>query len=174
MPIPNIQTPRLLLRQLERSDAEELFVYAQDERVARPGMWEPYSSFADCAAHIDQLIASYESYLMWWALVHRADDRLIGRVEISRWSRENARAELSYALHHDYWGQRLMTEAVTAAIEYGWNTLDLHRLEATVLPNNLASIRLLTSLGMEREGTMRHHRMLWGEWVDVDLYSMIR
>jgi ribosomal-protein-alanine N-acetyltransferase len=151
-----------------------MFAYAQDELVARPGMWEPYSSFEECESHVDQLIREYESGLMWWALVLIEDDRLIGRVQLSDWSRSNSRAELSYALDRSYWGRGLMTEAVIAAANFGWTSMELHRLEATVLPDNQASIRLLSTLGMKREGRLRHYRRLWGDWVDVDIYGMLR
>ena len=84
MPIPTLQTERLLLRPLELGDAEDMFAYAQDEEVARPGMWEPYASFSECENHLNHLIGLYDRGLMWWALFHKEDERLIGRVELSK------------------------------------------------------------------------------------------
>lgn len=173
MSIPVITTERLFLRPLRIGDAADMYAYAQDELVARPGMWEPYESLEDCERHVEQLVGLYKRDLMWWALEHRGDGRLIGRVELSDWNRENARAELSYALSRDYWGLGLMTEAAAVAADYGWNELALHRLGATVRPNNVASVKILERLGMEREGQLRHYRRLWGEWVDVDVYSAL-
>lgn len=173
MPIPDVSTERLILRPLRIEDATDMFEYAQDERVARPGMWEPYASFEDCERHVTHLLNLYETGLMWWALEHRASGKMIGRVQISEWDRDHRRAELSYALHRAYWGQGLMTEAVREAVNYGWSELKLHRLGATVLPDNAASIRILRSVGMQYEGKHKHYRFLWGEWVDVDVYGTL-
>ncbi|MBS1718223.1 MAG: GNAT family N-acetyltransferase [Armatimonadetes bacterium] len=173
MSIPTFMSERLILRPLRATDAADMFAYAQDEQVARPGMWEPYASFEECERHVQQLVGLYERDLMWWALEHRADGKVIGRVELSDWSRDNERANLSYALAQEYWGQGLMTEAALIAMDYGWKELKLHRLGATVLPDNEASIKLLGKLGFEFEGRLRHHRKHWGEWVDVDVYGML-
>jgi len=174
MAIPTISTDRLILRPLTRADALDLYAYAQDEQVARSGMWEPFASQSECTEYVARLVADYERGLMWWALEHRADGRVVGRVQLSDWTRGDARAELSYALHRSYWGQGLMTETVAPAVAYGWHELELHRLGAVVLPYNTASIRILERLGMRREGTLRHHRRLWGEWVDVDVYAVLK
>lgn len=136
-------------------------------------MWEPYSSFEECERHVEQLVGLYDRDLMWWAIEHRAEGKLIGRVELSEWNRRDARAELSYALDREYWGQGLMTEAVACAADYGWRHLGLHRLAATVVPSNVASVRILERLGMEREGRLRDYRRLWGEWVDIDVYAAL-
>ncbi len=171
MPIPVIETDRLVLRTLQLDDAEDIYGYAQDDLVARPGMWEPYASFDKCVAHVERLVA--DERLMWWVLEHKIDRRVIGRVELSGWIRSDAHAELSYALSRPYWGQGLMTEAAAVAADYGWRELGLHRLSATVRPENVASVRVLQRLGMEREGRLRDYRRLYGEWVDVDVYAAI-
>ncbi len=102
MAIPPIETERLILRPLRLDDLNDLFEYAQDEEVARPGMWEPYPSFEACREHLEQLVASYSTDLMWWGVEHRQDRKLIGRVDLALWSRQNARAEIGYALHRRY------------------------------------------------------------------------
>jgi ribosomal-protein-alanine N-acetyltransferase len=172
MAIPEIVTDRLILRRLRLGDAVDMYAYAQDEAVARPGLWEPYDSLEACSIDVARLVEN--DSLMWWALEYRNDARVIGRVQLSDWSRRHSHAELSYALRREYWGQGLMTEAVVKAVEYGWEELRLHRLSAVVRPDNLASVRILENLGMKHEGRMRHHRWLWGEWVDLDLYAVVR
>lgn len=172
MPIPEIVTNRLVLRPLRTGDAQDVYAYAQDALVAKMGMWEPYESIEQCRNHLARLVA--DSELMWWALEHRAEGRVIGRVQLSDWSKAHRHAELSYALSREFWGQGLMSEAVVPVVEFGWQNLELHRLSAVVRPENLASVKILANVGMEREGRMRHHRWLGGEWVDLDLYAMLR
>lgn len=174
MPIPELTTDRLILRPIRRTDTADIFVYAQDPLVALPGMWDPYASYEACELHVHQLADLYDRGLMWWGLEHRQEGRIVGRVELSDWSRQDARADLSYALSREHWGQGLMSEAVAMAVDYGWNQLKLHRLGATVLPGNEASIRILTKVGMQREGRLRDYRRLAGKWFDVDAYAVLR
>ena len=135
-------------------------------------MWEPYTSYQACVDDLESLIGRYEGGLRWWGLEHREKRKLIGRVQLSR-SGGDACSELSYALHFDCWGQGLMSEAVIPVLSFAWHDLKLHRLEATVLATNPASIRLLTKTGMKHEGTLLGYRHLYGEWHDVELYAAV-
>jgi len=73
----------------------------------------------------------------------------------------NVRRGVTQAAVFGYWigkpftGQGFMTEAVRAAVGYGFETLHLHRLEAATMPNNVASIRVLERNGFRREGYAR-------------------
>jgi len=120
MPIPEFTTDRLILRPLRIGDAADMFVYAKDDLVARPGMWEPYSSFQDCTRHVEQLVGLYDRDLMWWALEHREDRRLLAGSSFPIGAGEMHAP--GYALNRDYWGQGLMTEAVIEPLR----TLDLN------------------------------------------------
>lgn len=174
MPIPVIQTDRLILRPLREDDAEDMYAYAQDPLVAEPGMWKPFDSFADCQLFVLDLLPSYEGDLMWWALEHKGDHKMIGRVQLSSWSRSDARAELSFALNRDYWHQGLMTEASRAAITYGWETLNLHRIWAKVYADNAPSTRVLVKLGMRQEARLRDECRVGDVWKDLDIYAVLR
>jgi RimJ/RimL family protein N-acetyltransferase len=58
-------------------------------------------------------------------------------------------------LARPYWGQRYMQEALPALVAYGFNALELHRIEADIHPDNIASGRILEGLHFRREGHLR-------------------
>ena len=91
-------------------------------------------------------------------------------MDISRGVFQNA--YLGYWIGNTSWGQGLGIEAVKATIQIGCSTLQLHRIEAGIEPQNRRSIRLAKSLKMRREGMSRRRLFLRGGWQDLVLYAM--
>lgn len=83
-------------------------------------------------------------------------------------------AVLGYWMGEPYAGKGLMTAAVTATIEFAFETLHLNRVEAACLPHNAASIRLLEKVGFTREGYARKYLCIEGRWQDHILYGLVR
>ena len=81
--------------------------------------------------------------------------------------------ELWYLLRPDRWGQGCATEAARLAIQLGFVELGLHRIWATVLPENPASARVLEKVGMRREGAHRRNLKIHGEWKDSFAYAIL-
>lgn len=73
-------------------------------------------------------------------------------------------AELWFKLHPMYWGKGYITEAASALLNFGFNNLFLHRIEAGVATENIASIKVLEKIGMQREGLHRKILLIRGEW----------
>lgn len=174
MPIPILETPRLILRPLEAADFADFYEYAQDPPVASFGMWQPYASESVAREDFDRLLKAYDRGLMWWALQHKADGKMIGRCQLGPYDDEDARADISYALNRHYWGQGYITEAALPVADYGFETLKLNRLSAIVFTDNTASMRVLEKLGMVREGCLRHYRTTRGQPDDVYVYAVLR
>jgi RimJ/RimL family protein N-acetyltransferase len=80
---------------------------------------------------------------------------------------------IGYNVAPSHWGKGIATEAVDAALRYGFETLKLQRIFATADARNLASIRVLQKLGMRHEGTLRRHRYYRGEWADEVHYGLL-
>jgi ribosomal-protein-alanine N-acetyltransferase len=174
MIIPTLETARLILRPLREADFADYFEYAQDPAVASGGMWRPYASEDDARADFMRLISFYPRGFMWWALEDKAGGKMIGRCQLDRYDPDDARAEISCALHRGYWGRGYMREAAEQVARYGFEILKLNRLSATVFPDNTASVRILQKLGMIREGCFRQYRATRGAPEDVDLYAVLR
>lgn len=174
MTLPVFETDRLTLRALTAQDFDDMYAYAQDIEVALPGMWQPYPSEEEARADFARILGHYERGLMWWALEHKPDGKMIGRVQLGDYDDEDAHAELSYALNRHYWRRGLVSEAILPVLRYGFETLNLNRISAKVFTDNAASIGLLEKLGMMREGCLREYRGTRGRLEDVYIYALLR
>ena len=87
---------------------------------------------------------------------------------------DNRSAEVGYSLSRAYWNQGLMSDALSAVVEFGFEKLGLNRIEAQHECDNPASGRGMQHAGMRHEGTLRQRIYNKGRYVDVDLYAIIR
>ena len=87
---------------------------------------------------------------------------------------EYARASLGYAIAREYWGRGLTTEAVRAAIAFGFDHLSLNRIEARCIAENTASERVMQKAGLSYEGTLRDYVFRKGAYRDYKVYSILR
>lgn len=170
---PTLATPRLLLRPFFPADAPALTRELSDGRVARQTLLpHPYPVGA-AEAFIGRCAAEWEAgKAATWAITRRDDASLIGAIAV-RMVRTPRTGDLGYWLAVSAWGQGYMTESIDAVATYAFTSLDLHRLEARLFPDNTASARVLEKCGFTREGTLRGAR--WKEHAprDVVLYARL-
>ncbi|MEO1401637.1 MAG: GNAT family protein [Cyanobacteria bacterium J06635_1] len=81
-------------------------------------------------------------------------------------------AYLGYYANVDFAGQGLMTKGMRLVIDYAFDTLKLHRLEANIQPDNVASIKLVKRLGFSQEGFSRRYLKINGEWRDHQRWAL--
>ncbi len=107
-------------------------------------------------------------------LFHNESDALLGGLTLSNVRRGVTQAcTLGYWVGAPYAGQGYMTSAVRAVIPFVFDSLRLHRLEASCLPNNAASIRLLERTGFVREGLARRYLKINGMWQDHVTFALL-
>ena len=80
---------------------------------------------------------------------------------------------MGYKLDRRMQGQGYMSEAASAAIEFGFDVLNLHRIMAAYMPHNQRSAALLRRLGFSIEGVARDYLYIAGDWRDHVLTSLI-
>lgn len=152
-------TTRLTLRTLSLADAPVLEPILGDPEVMRFSMTGPLE-----ARGIELLLSRVaESYAQFgfghWAVIRRADDRLIGICGLSMQTIDDLRqVEIGYRLARDAWGRGYATEAALAVRDYGFDQIGLDRLIAIIDPANAASQRVATKLGMLHESDALYHR----------------
>ena len=93
-----------------------------------------------------------------WSIL--LDGEVIGRVRLSK--RPSSTGELGYEIAPKHWTNGFATEAVRAALEFGFGVQRLHRVQAYVFANNDPSQRLLRKVGFAEEGCLRE-KVQWGE-----------
>jgi ribosomal-protein-alanine N-acetyltransferase len=107
-------------------------------------------------------------------IFRRGDARLVGGIGLSNMRRGVAQSgTLGYWIGQPFERQGFMTEAIAAVVEYGFDRLKLHRLEAACLPVNEASRRVLLKNGFQQEGYARGYLRINGDWRDHVLFSLL-
>ena len=172
--VPTLDTPRLRLRPYRREDAPELFALYSDPRVVRYWSFPAWTSPAQASAYLDRALSEMaEGRTLPWAVARRVDDCLVGTVTLFALAPGQGRAELGSSLLPALQGQGHATEAVRAALAYGFDALGLRRIEADVDPRNAPSRRVLERLGFVQEGLARARWFVGGETCDSVLYGLL-
>ena len=173
--LPEIETERLVLRTMRLDDAEAMFAYASDPRVAEHVDWYPHGSVEESRRF---LVAAIERYArgapVGWAITLRGEDKLVGSAGFFDWAIAHARAEIGYSLAYWLWNRGYMTEAVRALVRFGFERMGLNRIEARCKVVNLASARVLEKAGFRLEGVLRQHQHTKGAFEDMKLYAILR
>ena len=86
---------------------------------------------------------------------------------------ENKQVEIGYTLDRNFRGNGYATEALSVIIDYLFNTLNKHRITASVDPTNAASIKLIERLGFRKEAHFIEGLFFQGKWVDNLVYAML-
>lgn len=173
--LPELQTPRLLLRKLKLEDAADMFEYASDPGVARDVTWEPHRSIEDSRGFLDSVLQKYaDRRTSEWGLELKENGRLVGTCGFVWWKPEHGKAEFGYALARKYWGLGLMTEAAAAVIAFGFEKMKLHRLEARCITTNFGSEKVMLKNGMKYEGLLRDVVYEKGGFKSLKLYSLLK
>jgi RimJ/RimL family protein N-acetyltransferase len=102
------------------------------------------------------------------------DAQFVGLIALNLGSEKFMSAEVWFKLHPDYWQSGFGTEALMGILKFGFEELNLHRIEAGCAVENLASARLLEKVGMTREGRKRQVLPLHTGWADNYMYAILR
>jgi len=164
-----IETPRLKLRPLAESDLEDLWPYASDPEFPRFMSWAAHKDRDELRAFIastaDDLAAGTG---IVWAIEHGG--RASGTIgldgitwHMSAWRMD--RAELGYWIATPLWNQGLCTEAAQAVVQWGFETLGLHKITVGCFEANVASRRVIEKLGFRFFGREEDHEWRDGRWM---------
>jgi ribosomal-protein-alanine N-acetyltransferase len=177
---PVLQTPRLLLDKLKADDAE---AYHRQQRSAMDVPDRPPWTFGFESESVEKARKSFEfsqnawkkkARLAWGLRLRARKNMLIGSCAFYDFQNQ-AMAECSYWLGADFQNQGLMTEALSAAIGYVFQTMGLHRVYAYTAVENAPSIAMLKKVGFEQEGILRRHaRRGTDHWGDTALMAVVR
>jgi len=168
------RTSRLTLRAFVAADAAALAAYRNDPDVARYQDWPiPYP-----ASRAERAIAATLGQVdplpnEWWQIAIERDGELAGDVGVGLDSTGSV-ATIGYTLALAHHGAGVASEAVGAVIDRLFARTGVHRVQATVDPANLPSIRVLERLGFASEGVARQSVEIRGEWLDDGRYGLLR
>lgn len=171
MSIVLIETPRLHLRPLSESDIPELVPLIGAREVAATTLRIPHPYEEKHAR--EALASTLKENELRLAIRLRGNGALIGGVGLHPDEQHN-RAELGYWISVPHWGQGYATEAAQAVVRHGFEQFKLNRIYASHYGRNLASGKVLRKIGMKHEGCLRRHFLKWGEYLDSEMYGILR
>ena len=172
---PSVETEWLVLRPFELSDAPRVKLLAGDRDIAAmtlnvPHPYEDGMAEKWIGSHQERFEKGEEAI---FAITLKAGSELIGAIGLIL-TLNHEKAELGYWIGKPYWGHGYCTEAARAALRYAFTEGGLNRVHAYHFRHNLASGRVMQKLGMKYEGRLRQHVKKWGQFVDNELYSILR
>jgi RimJ/RimL family protein N-acetyltransferase len=173
--VPRIETERLFLRLFELSDARRVRELACDKEIADTTTNIPHPYEKGMAEEwISTHRIKFESgECAHFGVILKSSMELIGAIGLVIDKGFN-RAELGYWIGKEYWDQGYCTEAARAVLEYGFNQLLLHKITASHFSRNPSSGKVLSKIGMEKEGFLKKHLAKNGEYEDLVVYGILR
>lgn len=172
--MPELETPRLLLRAMRVRDTEDMYAYAKNPEVTKYLLWSPHKSPDYTRSYLEYLAGRYRLGQHYeWAMVSKADWHMIGTCGFSRIECPQNAAEIGYVLNPAYRGQGLVAEAAERVLRFGFDVLGLHRVEARYMVGNDASRRVMEKLGMQFEGVRRGSMLVKGAYRDIGICSVL-
>jgi RimJ/RimL family protein N-acetyltransferase len=156
-------------------------------RLSDAAAWASYACLPECqtytsstavtvhdvAAVIQRTLRAEPNSPVLFAVVPDGSDTLVGTVGFHTISALNRTAEITYDVHPAHWGQGIASAACRAATQWGWKARGWQRIQATTLLPHLRSQRVLARCGYQREGLLRHFRLVRGVPSDYFLYAAV-
>ncbi|MFE8697374.1 GNAT family N-acetyltransferase [Cytobacillus sp. FJAT-53684] len=172
---PIIETDRLILRQVTKDDANSLLKYLSDKDVMKYVGLEPFKSIDDA---LDE-ISWYESIVekrtgIRWGITLKDQGEVIGSCGFLNLVSQHYRTEIGVELSREHWGKGIASEAFEAVIRYGFEQMNLQRIEALIEPPNIPSQKLAERQGFIREGLLRSYEYTCGKFDDLYMYSLLK
>jgi ribosomal-protein-alanine N-acetyltransferase len=168
-----ITTPRIRLRKITPEVYNFIFSnYNSDELKKFLGYAEDGQIEKEREKYKKGLSTYNRSFLYFQLLVN---DQVIGTAGFHTWYVDHSRAEIFYVLRDDaYKGLGIMSELMPVLLNYGFNIMNLHRIEAMTATYNTPSIRLLQKSGFKQEGHLREHYFVDGKMEDSLIFSLLK
>ncbi|MCV9929140.1 GNAT family N-acetyltransferase [Flavobacterium sp. LS1R49] len=173
-PFPELETERLLIRRVTNKDINEIITLRSNPEtmkyIPRP-LIKTDEQALEHIALIDSNIETNEG--INWGITLKGNPKVIGLIGYYRLKPEHYRAEIGYMLLPEFHGKGIIPEAVKTVINYGFNDMKLHSIEAVIDPDNFASERVLQKIGFIKEAHFKESEYYEGRFLDKVIYSLI-
>ena len=167
-----INTSRIRLRKITPGVYDFIFSNYNDEELKKFLGYDDEQLEKEREKHRKGL-STYNRTFLYFQLI--VDDKVIGTAGFHTWYTDHARAEIFYVLRDDsHKGKGIMSELLPVILDYGFNAMKLHRIEAMTATYNAPSIRLLQKSGFKQEGHLREHYSVNGKMEDSLIFSLLK
>jgi [ribosomal protein S5]-alanine N-acetyltransferase len=172
--MPLLETDRVRMRRIGITDAQDMFEFSSNPEVTRYLSYD-HTTIEDAVKYIEKKQCDYATgTCMIWGFEHKEHDKYIGAGGFTHWNIDEKTAELAYTISHRYWGNGIATETARRIIGFGFEIMDLNRIEARCWVENDKSARVMEKCGMKFEGILREQVLVKGMHRDVKMYSILK
>ena len=173
--LPTLETERLILRKVTKEEIEDMYLYGSDEEVSKYVTWNTHETIADTKGFVEFVLNKYENkQVSPWGIEYKENGKFIGTIDFVWWQPNHKIAEIGYVISRDYWGKGLTTEVAKELVKFGFEEMDLVRVQARCDLENIASARVMEKAGMTLEGIIRKGIFVKGEHRDLKMYSILK
>ena len=171
-----IETERLILRKFKISDDEAMLKYwIADEKIQSLYSEPVYTTKAEVDELLEKYINSYQKNDYYrWAIIEKNSGECIGQIAYFLVDSKNNFAEIEYCIGSDFQCKGYATEATKAVIQYGFDKINLHKVQICTKTINKPSKRVIEKCGFTYEGTLRDYFYMDGEYVGRLYFSMLK
>ena len=170
-----LATQRLILRHFVDTDWQAMLAYQQKPLYLRYNAWTERN--ADDVRAFLQIFLDHQKQdprnKFQLAITLKSTGQLIGNCGVRRDSTESYEGDMGYELDPDHWSKGYATEAARAILQFGFTQMNLHRIAAYCVTDNIASAHVLEKLGMRQEGHLREHKFYKNRWWDTLIYAIL-
>jgi len=174
MKFDRLLTDRLILRKLTQESFDYIYAsLSQEEQLKILGL-PSIEKLLEEKEKYEKGLSTHNKKFLNFQLIDKKTKTIIGWCGFHTWYTDHNRAEIGYGLFIDSLkGKGMMSEAIASIVDYGFNSMNLERIEAFVSPGNIPSIKLLERMNFKREGTLKHHYFHEGKMEDSLVFALL-
>ncbi|XZF14798.1 GNAT family N-acetyltransferase [Chitinophagaceae bacterium MMS25-I14] len=170
-----ITTERLSLHAFDPASYHEIFTTCTDEEITCILGLQSAEELQEEKCRFQKGIATHNRSFVNFQIRTAGTNEMLGWCGFHTWYTQHERAEIGYALRHEqHMGKGIMTEALNAIVRYGFEVMNLNRIEAFIGPGNTASVKLVKQAGFKKEGLLREHYFKNGRHEDSVVFSLLK
>ena len=171
---PELQTNRLILRQIFPEDQQKVFEGLSDPLVIKfyGVSYLTYEATGEQMKWYDNIWTSGTG--AWWKICDSETDEFMGACGLNNLQQIHKKAELGFWLLPKFWGKGIVPEATQQVLNFAFEILNLHRIEAFVEVGNDNSMKALLKGGFKHEGTMEDVELKNGKFISLHVFAMLR
>ncbi len=170
---PEIHTERLLLKQVLQADAATVLKGYSDVRINQ-FMSVAYHSLEEVQAQLNWYNELYQNKTgIWWGICLKSTGEMIGNTGYHLWNHNHRSAEIGYWILPEFQRQGYALETLQGVVQYGFDHMHLHRIEAQVENENSASSTLLLKAGFHLDGIKRECEFIQERFISLEIWSKL-
>ncbi|AAU04148.1 GNAT family N-acetyltransferase [Rickettsia typhi] len=171
---PVFDLDNIVLRELAESDVQDYLCYMSRSEmglyITESNRPKDLEEARKEICYWSSLHALHRSF--YWGIALKSDNKLIGTAGFNIINLEHHRAEISYDLDPNFWGQGIMLKSINNILKFA-DCIGIIRVQATVITDNFRSVNLLERCGFSKEGILKKYEIIANEHKDYYMYARV-